>query len=158
MKENVLDVLIFLFDNYVCNDVIMSSDEDAISIELEEAGFEPEEISKAFDWLGGLVDATEKIQPKAVHKRSIRVYTDAECVKIDAASRGFMLTLEDAGLITPDVREIIIDRALAIEQDELSFAEFKRIIGLVLANQPDVDETSLFWLEDLIFDDIGVMH
>ena len=49
MKENVFDVLIYLFENYMDDETDMSPDPDAIRTELLEAGFPHKEINKAFD-------------------------------------------------------------------------------------------------------------
>ena len=54
MKENMLDVLMYLFENYMNDEIEFSTDEDALRSELLDAGFHKAEISKAFDWLEGL--------------------------------------------------------------------------------------------------------
>ncbi len=56
MKETVLDVLMYLFDNYIEDDVEFTPDEDVLRVELKEAGFGEHQVSKAFDWLEGLAE------------------------------------------------------------------------------------------------------
>jgi len=58
MKETVLDVLMYLFDNYEDEDVKMTPDQDALKDQLVDAGFAEREVGKAFDWLEAL--ATQK--------------------------------------------------------------------------------------------------
>jgi len=52
VKDNVLDLLIYLFENY------MSTDDDrpdrhALKTELDKAGFVEPDISRALEWLDG---------------------------------------------------------------------------------------------------------
>ena len=51
MKENMFDVLIYLFENYLENKIETLPDTDVIRSELLEAGFAQPEVSKAFNWL-----------------------------------------------------------------------------------------------------------
>lgn len=153
MKANVIEVLMFLFDNYlsVSEDTLL--DEKSLTCELEEAGFDPQEISLAFDWLGELAEI-ERLAATLVQApgNSIRVYAYEEQVKLDMACRGYLHSLEAVGLLDATVREIIIDRAMAIEADSLSLQQFKRIIGLVMLNKAPQDEM-LPWIEELMNDE-----
>ena len=54
MKENIFDVLMYLFENYMEEEIELPPDSDVIRTELEEAGFQSLEVSKAFDWLDSL--------------------------------------------------------------------------------------------------------
>jgi Smg protein len=153
MKENVIDVLMFLFDNYLSIEEGMPTDEVTLATELEEAGFEAKNITKAFDWLGELAEI-KQAEKVTVHTKgkAIRVYLPQEQHKLDVGCRGFLHQLETMGLLDTSTREIIIDRAMAIESPQLGLGEFKRIVGLVLLNSGEHDEM-LAWIEDLIYDD-----
>src|SRR6186997_706777 len=48
MKETILDVLLFLFENYFYDDPDAVRDRDSLQHGLIQAGFSPTEISKAF--------------------------------------------------------------------------------------------------------------
>ena len=56
MKETILDVLLFLFENYFYDDPDAVRDRDSLQHGLIQAGFSPTEISKAFDWLEELAN------------------------------------------------------------------------------------------------------
>ena len=67
MKENVLDVLMYLFQNYMSDDTEVNPDRDSVQIELAEAGFPSREITQAFEWLDGLavrLEQTPAASPK----------------------------------------------------------------------------------------------
>ena len=59
MKENVLDVLMYLFENYIDSELDMFPDQDSLRIELMDAGFTHTEVEKAFTWLEGLASLKE---------------------------------------------------------------------------------------------------
>lgn len=158
MKENVIDVLMFLFDNYLGLEEGDVADEATLAYELEEAGFPQQEITKAFDWLGELADENnmtpEFIQPPSA---SMRIYAEEEQIKLDVSCRGFLQYLEWAGLVDPMAREIIIDRAMAIDADTLGLELFKKIVSLVLVNKEP--ETYAYGsLEDLLEDTSKESH
>lgn len=153
MKANVIEVLMFLFDNYLSVSEGTLLDEKSLTCELEEAGFDAQEISLAFDWLGELAEI-ERLAATMVQTpgNAIRVYAQEEQTKLDMACRGYLQSLEAMGLVDATVREIIIDRAMAIEADNLSLQQFKRIIGLVMLNKAPQEEM-LPWIEELMNDE-----
>ena len=158
MKENVIDVLMFLFDNYLGVGGV-STDEETLTHELCEAGFEVIEINKAFDWLEGLIGIRQLPIGRIKNENtSFRAYTQEEEKKLDRACRGFLLSLEHTGIIDPMSREIIIDRAMAIDIETIRLAQFKRIVGLIMMSRTS-QEDILDWLEDLVYDDVPeVLH
>ena len=48
MKEDVLDVLMYLFENYMDDDTATEADPETLKTQLREAGFLSAEINKAF--------------------------------------------------------------------------------------------------------------
>lgn len=152
MKENVIDVLMFLFDNYLGIDGI-PDDEITLASELAEAGFQAKTINKAFHWLGELADLKNNPQDGApITSQAMRAYLPQEQQKLDVACRGFLYQLEALGLLDIHTREMIIDRAMAIEVDQLSLQQFKRIVGLVILNG-GCPEEAIGWIEDLLYDE-----
>ncbi|HEB66720.1 MAG TPA: DUF494 domain-containing protein [Gammaproteobacteria bacterium] len=157
MKENVLDVLMYLFENYMNDEIEIDTDEESLRVELQEAGFQALEISKAFDWLEGLANLQES-QPglAPVNAASIRLYTAAEQEKLDRQSRGFILFLEQAGVLDHLTREMVIDRIMALDAEEIDLEQLKWVILMVLFNQPG-REGAYAWMEDLVFEDTPVI-
>lgn len=152
MKENVMDVLMFLFDNYLTVEEGVLADEETLTDELREAGFEVREIDKAFHWLEDLVKVRQSVGVYVEQKTSFRVYTLEEEKKLGVGCRGFLLGLEQTGIVDPNSREIILERAMAIETPNIRLSEFKRIVGLIMLRRTQ-SEAVVAWLEDLIFND-----
>jgi Smg protein len=155
MKETVLDVLMYLFDNYVEEDIEISPDQDLLKTQLIEAGFGDHQVDKAFDWLEGLALGKENNESTDMSdKQSLRLFSDEETEKLDAECRGFILYLEQAGVLDNDERELLIDRVMALETDEIDLQQLKWVVLMVLFNQPD-KEAAIAWMEDIVMDDIN---
>ena len=155
MKENVLDVLMYLFENYMNSEPGQQPDHDSMRLDLEEAGFRHSEIRKAFDWLEDLAaQQSSSVQATPRNKAALRVFTAAETKKLDLACRGFLLYLEQVGVLDPNMRELVVDRVMALENEEIDIDQFKWIVLMVLFNQPG-QEAAVAWMEDLMFDGAG---
>ncbi|WJW75618.1 DUF494 family protein [Thiohalobacter sp. IOR34] len=159
MKESMLDVLMYLFENYYMDeDIEPQPDRDSLHVELLEAGFAPAEINKAFDWLEGLTRFRDSGIPAAQTAHAIRLFTEAECQRLDVESRGFLMFLEQMGILTASSRELVIDRVMALDAADVDLEQLKWIILMVLFNQPG-QEAAYAWMEDLVFDDTpGRLH
>ena len=68
MKENVLDVLIYLFETYANTNDQQDHSENQLLIKLRSAGFSHIEIDRAMDWLDSLVQIENKFHLKVIIK------------------------------------------------------------------------------------------
>ena len=161
MKESILDVLLYLFEHYFTEDVPPPGELGFLDRErlangplLEEltgAGFSHAEIHKAFDWLGVLADQRPAVATTRPHG-PIRVYFGPELDKLDVECRGFLLFLEQQGILGPEQRELVLDRAMALDQEELDLDDLKWVVLMVLFNQPG-SEAAYAWMETQMFVD-----
>ena len=157
MKENVIDVLAYLFDNYIdpgTDTTPEEMDKQGLETMLEKVGFNSSEIDKALIWLENIT-----IVPEAFYKKSrepdhmIRIYSAPEMQRIDTACRGYLLFLEQAGLLDNVTREVVLERVMALDVESIDLADLKQIILLVMFYQPG-QEAAYAWVEDLVFDDL----
>lgn len=150
MKETLLDVLLYLFENYFYDDPDAVRDRESLQTSLIQAGFSPAEVSKAFDWLDGLEqlrDASNGAHPIAI---PLRLYAPQEQERLDLDCRGFLLFLEQIGILDGALREQVIDRAMALDQGELDLDDLKWVVLMVLFNQPG-REAAFAWMESHLF-------
>ncbi|MEL6869768.1 MAG: DUF494 domain-containing protein [Pseudomonadota bacterium] len=158
MKENVLDVLMYLFETYVDAETPAESDEAELRDELSRAGFHDSEIEHALDWLDGLGANNDLISHNAQTGAGMRVYTGLECARIDVDGRGYLLYLEQIGILLPDQRELVVDRLLALEAHEIDLEQIKWVVMMVLFSQPG-QEQAFSRMEDLVFEECeGAVH
>jgi len=153
MKENVFDVLMYLFENYYMDeDGPVTPDRESVQQELSQAGFPSLEIDRAFVWMESL--ASEPNPPDTQSERSLRLFSSREMERLDTACRGFILFLEQMDVLTPASRELAIDRAMALESEDFDLEQLKWVILMVLINQPG-EEAAYSWVEDLVTDNIS---
>lgn len=128
------DVLVYLFEN--CQQTEVAYDRDRVAKKLSAAGFEDSDISEALHWLAGVVRSPQAGLDKLPDaQRSFRAFAPRELAKLDAACRGFLMTLEHSGILDSANRELVIERALAASGDRLSLDQLKLIVLMVLWNQ-----------------------
>lgn len=151
MKESILDVLLYLFEHYFSEDADLVRDRDSLQNGLIQAGFSPAEITKAFDWLDALA-AQRPSMPSARVDGPVRVFHGPELDKLDVECRGFLHYLEHHGILDADQRELVLDRAMALDQDELDLDDLKWVVLMVLFNQPGA-EAAYAWMETQMFMD-----
>jgi len=151
MKETILDVLLYLFENYFYDDPDAVRDRDSLQAGLIQAGFSPTEISKAFDWLEALANQRPTLaEPRA--NGPVRVYVEAELDRLDQECLGFLMFLEQHGVLDADQRELVLDRAMALDQEEVDLDDLKWVVLIVLFNQPGA-EAAFAWMENQMFGD-----
>ena len=154
MKESILDVLLYLFEHYLADDADLVRDRDALKSgplfeELGQAGFSPAEINKAFEWLDALATQRPAASPARIGGPT-RVYADAELDRLDLECRGFLMFLEQHGVLDAGQRELVVDRAMALEQDEMDLDDLKWVVLMVLFNQPG-SEAAYAWMETQMY-------
>lgn len=158
MKDSILDVLLYLFEHYLADDAGLFHDRQPlrggpIYQELISTGFSPTEIARAVDWLDGLAEQRLTTVPRAP-LAPIRVYAEAELDRLDLECRGFLLMLEQCGVLDAELRELVLDRAFALELDELDVDELKWVVLMALFDQPG-REAACAWIEAQVLADVS---
>ena len=148
MKETIFDVLIYLFEHYMEDELALIPDKDSVRTELLAAGFEQTEVNKAFDWLESL-SLQRVIRPTI--PTSFRIFSHEEKSKLDVECLDLLMFLERSGILNSANREMVIDRAMALGDEMLSIEKLKWIVLLVLLSQPD-EEIAFSRMEDIVYD------
>jgi len=150
MNESVVDILIYLYENYLDHEEEVPQTQDELNEELRLAGFLDEEIDKAFEWMDGLIIRQEDESFVPPSSLSIRMYADDELSRLDVISRGFLLFLEQSAILDHLSRELVIDRLMALETPDIQLEDVKWVVLLVLINQPG-QETAFALIEDMVY-------
>ncbi len=158
MKENVFDVLMYLFETYVDTEDDPDTDQNELRDELVRAGFGDPEIDRALDWLDGLTEHQDSLVYNSQTENSTRIYNDLEQARIDVGCRGYISYLEQIRILSPPQREILIDRLLALDTPDIDVDQVKWVVLMVLFSQPG-QESAYARMEDLVFEESsGVIH
>ncbi|GAC1531708.1 MAG: DUF494 domain-containing protein [Ramlibacter sp.] len=142
----MFEVLVFVYENYWRGDACPELDQ--LGRKLSAQGFEAEEIQQALIWLDGLHVAAQGSErdagaPAALPSQSVdsmRVYSVAEQDHLGSQCLGFVSFLESAGVLPPNLREIVMDRAMAAPGDPVSLDDLKIIVLMVywsMGREPD---------------------
>ncbi len=142
----MFDILVFLFENYFHTGTY--PDQDTLTKRLSAAGFDSGDISQALSWLDGLERGESGSGDRFTGSDGFRYYTEPELAKLGAESRGFLLFLETAGIITALQRELVIERALVLDELRVDLENLKLIVLMVLWNQNEAVDSLV--LEELV--------
>ncbi|KRO78291.1 DUF494 domain-containing protein [Methylophilaceae bacterium] len=145
----MFELLIYMFENYLSSKSYL--DFNNISMELEAAGFDNDDIEEAFDWFSQLKAMSDKI-PQAIDAKentNLRIFTEKEYKKISSEGLGFILFLEQAKVLNSIEREIIIDRAMALNQNIISIDEVRWVVMMALWNNGK--ENDYLFVEDALY-------
>ena len=155
----MFEILMYLFENYMDGSVALNTDQATVVTELEQVGFSRGEIGLALDWLEGLNRTQETVfagPPLTPH--AIRHYSQEECERLSIESRGFLLYLEQMGILDPMTREVVVDRIMALDARDVDLGGIKWVVLIALFNQPD-KKSALSLLQDMVLSEaIGALH
>ncbi|BBL34804.1 protein Smg [Nitrosomonas stercoris] len=106
------------------------------------ARFGDEEITLTLDWLSGFYPHdTEDDLAELAESNSMRYFTEEEMEVIDTEGRGFIFFLEQAGVINPAQRELLIERIIRMDGEVTSVEKIKLVVLLD------------FWIQKHLADD-----
>ena len=155
MKESILDVLLYLFEHYFTNDTdppVGDRDIPPSSPLFSElprpASARPKSTRPSTGSTRSPSSARSRPRPRI--DGPTRVFHGPELDKLDVECRGFLLFLEQHGVLDADQRELVLDRAMALDQDELDLDDLKWVVLMVLFNQPG-SEAAYAWMETQMF-------
>jgi len=158
MKENVLDVLMYLFETYVDTEEEPEPDQSELRMELSRAGFGDNEIDHALAWLDALTDQQQSLDYGNQTAHGTRIFNEFEHERFDASCRGYITYLEQTAILSPPQRELLIDRLLALETTDIDVEQIKWVVLMVLFSQPG-QELAYARMEDLVFEEgSGSIH
>ena len=129
----MFEILMYLFESYF--DAGSYPEPDKLSRKLSAAGFEDEEINDALTWLSALQEQNPDSYPVSLEHTGQRHFAELELQLISYEARQFLLFAEQQRLITAVEREMIIDRSVALKQENLALDKLKLIMLMVLWNR-----------------------
>jgi len=148
----MFEVLVYVYENYWHGNACPELPQ--LERKLSALGFDADEIREALHWLDGLnlaaqstlwlADAPSRTPCDTLAvlpgPDSMRVYSVAEQDHLGADCLGFISFLESSGVLPPPMREIIIDRAMAVPGEQVDLDDLKIIILMVywsFGEEPD---------------------
>ncbi len=129
----MFEILMYLFESYF--DAGSYPEPDKLSRKLSAAGFEEDEISDALTWLSALQQQTTDDYPADLRHGGVRCFAELEIQRIGDDARQFVVFAEQQHMISAIEREMVLDRAVALQQESLGVDKLKLIMLMVLWNR-----------------------
>jgi len=135
----MFEILMFLFENYL--DAGSYPETEKLERKLSAAGFEDDDISEALAWLSALQQQNPESYSSRLEHAGQRHFAELERQRISYEARQFLVFAEQQHLISAVEREMIIDRAVALQHENLALDKLKLIMLMVLWNRnQDLDQ------------------
>jgi Smg protein len=156
----MFDILVYLYETYYRPDTC--PDSIVLAKKLSAVGFDDDEIIAALDWLRGLADTTNHLAiadlnalpcpGSLLESTGFRVYTEEENALLGSEAIGYLHFLQDTEMLNSQQREIVIERAMAVDESPLSLAKFKVIVLMILWSQGC--ESDMLMFDELLLSDV----
>ena len=138
----MFDILVYLYETYYRPDAC--PEPEALAKKLSAVGFDDVEISEALVWLNDLTAMAGVEHALTAESTGIRIYVDEERDVLGTDAIGFIQFLESAKVLTPLQREIVIERALSLEEAPVSLGQLKVIVLMLLWSQGKEPDALMF--------------
>jgi Smg protein len=138
----MFDILVYLYETYYRPDAC--PEPEALAKKLSAVGFDDVEISEALVWLNDLTAMAGVEHSLTAESTGMRIYVDEERDVLGTDAIGFIQFLESAKVLTPLQREIVIERALSLEEAPVSLGQLKVIVLMLLWSQGKEPDALMF--------------
>jgi Smg protein len=138
----MFDILVYLYETYYRPDAC--PEPAALAKKLSAVGFDEMEISEALVWLTDLNAMAVQPQGSMPESTGTRFYVQQETDVLGIEAIGFIQFLESAKVITALQREIVIERALALEEPPVTLGKLKVIVLMLLWSQGKEPDALMF--------------
>lgn len=158
MRESVIDILFYLFDDILPETDGGEADLETMASSLHEAGYTREDVSRALNWFSALGQLSERAVN--INTNALRVFSAQESYYIDDEGQDFLYGLLRYGIINQVDLELIIERALALEEP-LDYETLRWVALMVVINRDEHPEDNMLasWREHwFYFDDTGTIQ
>lgn len=137
----VLDVLIYVYDHYLMSDSADVPARRQILSALARKGFTVGEVAHAMEWLSVLAAGPQgnPATEAGATRRAVRVFTEGELWRLSDECREFLTRLDRDDVLTPEQRELVIERTLALDVTEPTLEQLRWVVLLALSVQPAED-------------------
>ncbi len=139
LKEDFLDVLLYLFEYYSEDPVRETGSNVEIKKHLKGAGFEDDVINHAMDWVAIFKSPADSAEITIPQSLSVRIFSNEEKSLLDDECQNYIIRLEKFGLLTPQKRELLIDKLTSIGFEPMDIEVVKALSILMLFQEPSVE-------------------
>jgi Smg protein len=103
--------------------------------EFVDQGYQPKEVESALAWIDRFIAGPDQVSEwtaEPITSRGLRTRSTEEHISFSPEAFGFLLRLENSGIIDPSLREEILERALGTYDEEIGEEEIRTVSRMVL--------------------------
>ncbi len=132
MYERIIEIIAYLMSQLQAT---RSFDEINFD-ELSDKGYTTTEISTAFSWLIDRMEFSDQVigNDEIAQSDSFRILNERESAIMTKEAFGYLLQMQQLGLITNEHVEMVLDRSSQTGEQSISDSEMKSIIASVIFN------------------------
>jgi Smg protein len=138
----MFDILVYLYETYYRPDAC--PEPAALARKLSAVGFDDVEISEALVWLTDLTEMAGDEADAVIASTGTRFYVQQEVDALGRDAVGFIQFLESAKVLGPVQREIVVERALALNESPVGLGKLKIIVLMLLWSQGKEPDALMF--------------
>ena len=138
----MFDILVYLYETYYRPDAC--PEPAALARKLSAVGFDDEEISEALVWLTDLTEMAGSERSAVLSSTGTRFYVAREVDALGSAAIGFIQFLDSAGVLSAVQREIVVERALALDESPVGLGKLNLIVLMLLCSQGKEPDALMF--------------
>lgn len=149
--NNILQVLMYFFEA-VNDDVLQDSAELADLTGLHDTHLSTSllQAQKILPWLQQIRSKMSTELYPLQTPTGVRVFSPVECQKLSKKCRGLLLSLEYGGILTPVMREYVMDELMQLEPAQITIKRIKWIVLAMLSAQGH--KIAAVYMERIAFD------
>lgn len=138
MQHEMLALLMFILHHCEAHTPGEMPDLADMVAELEHEGFGRDAILNAFNWWSELIFTQDNSENMLIAaRRSLRVFNAEEVRRISTEARGFLTFLDNISVLELVELESIIERALLLDEDEITLEQIKWVVLMVVMNETE---------------------
>ena len=128
-------------------------DRHVLKLELDKAGFAEPDIERALEWLDGLSRRTARQGRRRPRRVRFAYSAVRSCCGWTPTCAGYLMYLENVRILSGTQRELVIDRLMALEADEIDIEQVKWVASLMVLFSHLGQESAYAQMEDLVFEE-----
>lgn len=134
--NRILEIIVIILSELKTSRNIKDIDYSSLS----EIGYTPSEINSAFAWIFSRIETDGKLLRSELKEiTSRRIYNDEERRIFTPEALGYLIWLNETGILEDADRETIIDRVLLSGYARVGLTDLKSIIAIYLLDVNDIN-------------------
>jgi len=146
VTERVVEIIVYIMSEMRLNQqTIRNMNFKVISKKLSDDGYTEKEINSALTWMIEKFKADKKKTDAATPHRLLHEF---EKMTIAPEAYGYLIQLQQLGLLNEIEIEQVIERAMITEIVPVTLNQMKEIVSAIIFKPVDLSDTSFFIMDD----------